>query len=94
MDKKLFKKFVTEKVAVHLETSAECKAFMKLLEKETDVTWARGERPTEHYNFWWVYDNNTCVDYCGNLMFSPKKIYEDCGYKIIDFQDLIKEEEN
>lgn len=94
MDKKFFKEFVTRKVAVHLETSAEWDAFMKLLEKETDATWAWGENPTENSNLWHVYGNDTCIDYCGNLTYAPKSFYEYYDYKIIEFKDLMKEEEN
>ena len=94
MDKKLFKQFVTRKVAVHLETSAEWDAFMKLLEKNTGVTWAWGENPTEHSNLWRRYDNDTCIVYCGNLMYSPEYFYKEAGYQIIEFKDLIKEEDN
>lgn len=97
MDEKLFRQFITEKLAVHLDTSAEWDAFMKLLEKDnavTSITWAGGENPTEHPNLWRRYDNDTCIVYCGNLMYSPKEFYEDSGYLIIEFKDLIKEEEN
>lgn len=98
MDKKLFKEFMTEKVAVHLDTSAEWDAFMKLLEKDnavTSITWAFGKNPTEHSNLWFVYDNNTCIDnYCSHLTYSPKDFYKDEGYNIVEFKDLIKEEDN
>lgn len=96
MNKKLFRQFVTEKVAVHLETEDEWNECMELLEKDntvTSITWASGKNPTEQ-NFWRRYDNDTCIVYCGNLMYSPKDFYKDEGYKIIEFKDLIKEEEN
>ena len=90
MDDKLLKRFMTKKVAVHLETISEWNEFMRLLEKETDATWAWGENPTENSNLWNLYGNDTCIDYCGNLTYAPKSFYEYDGYKIIEFKDLIK----
>lgn len=96
MDKKLFRQFMTRKVAIHVASEEDWDAFMKLLEDKTDIDWIDGCMPST-YN---EYDFDKFGDFCISsdrgkcLSYNNKQYYTDEGYKIIEFSDLIKDEEN
>lgn len=95
-NKEILNRFLIEKVAIAVRTSEEWDKFMFLLEENTDVKWKLGENPTE-FNEWYKYGRNTTIT-CGyrqktKLEYAPVDYYEKVGYKIIEFQELVKTEE-
>ena len=82
-NKQLLPRFMTEKVVVHVKTQDEYNQFMKLLGKKTRLRWGDGkEKPTE-FNLWGEF-----------LSFQSVDFYKNNGFEIIEFSDLIKEENN
>lgn len=93
-NKELLDRFLTEKVAIALRTQDEWDTFMELLEKETDLTWEPGVKPTE-FDGWEKYKEETSIidgrfsdrtitfDSCAN--------HEELDYKIVEFKELIED---
>lgn len=95
-NKEILNRFLIEKVAIAVRTCEEWDKFMCLLEEETDVEWQLGQKPTE-INIWYNYGGNSAIT-CGygqkaKLGFSTTNYYKEEGYKIIEFKELVKTEE-
>ncbi len=92
-NKGILNKFMNKAVAVALETQAEWDQLMELLEKDTEVQWSSGKKPTQS-NAWHVYDNKTKVACIGeNEMRFGSNSFEKENYEIVKFKDLVDEEE-
>lgn len=92
-NKQLLHRFMTEKVAVHVKTQEKYNQFMKLLEKETDIIWQTGLKPTEH-DYWNSNGRNTVIYGNYGLAFGNIQDVNCHGYTVIELSDLIKEENN
>ena len=97
-NKKLFDRFMAGKVAVHVSTKEQCTEFMDYLEANTDKIWETGIKPTQ-LNCWNIYGKDTII--YGNSIYAPNMLMfgdmqntEGYGYSVIEFEDLMKEEEN
>lgn len=98
MKKKLFDRFMSGKVAVHVSTQEQCTKFMKFLEDNTDKIWATGIKPTE-FNDWSIYGADTLI--YGDSVYSANRFnrltfgdMQNDYYPVIEFEDLMKEENN
>ena len=90
MNKSLFNRFMADKAAVNVKTQDEYNQFMQLLEKETDLTWWNGKKPTE-IRKWVICMENTCIRCVDNCIFFEDIAYfEQNNYEIIAFSDLMK----
>lgn len=93
---KHLQRFLNEKVAVRLRTQDEWNQFMEILERETDAGWWDA-RPTQ-LNFWKNQKEMTSIVYGfggGNFLgYSRYGFFENEGYEIIEFKDLLKEEKS
>ena len=96
-NKELFNRFLTEKVAIALRTQEEWNEFMELLEKETDLTWVGGDKPTRLDLFVPSYRMNNGVslfcEFLEGLKHGNILLYQSKNYEIIEFKELIKEKE-
>ena len=95
-NKEILNRFLTEKVAIHVETRQEWNDFMKLLESETECKWRSGKLPTDVGK--WTHskeDTAVVLNYFGNngLGYSSCDFYQNDGYEVIKYKDLIKGEE-
>ena len=98
MNKKLFYKFMTGKVAVHVSSEEDCDAFMQLLEDNTDKLWYTGEKPTK-LDGWYIYGTDTVIygdgiNSANRLTLGDMQNAEYYGYPVIEFEDLMKEGRN
>lgn len=92
-NKQLLNKFVTEKAAVHLETKDELNSFVKLLRKEEDAKYLEEEKSIL-LEVWGKYKGKLCLVWHNKttVSYSSSTYYQEQGYEIIEFKDLIKEE--
>ena len=92
MNKSLFNRFMAGIAVVHVKTQDEYDQFMKLLEKETSLKWAWGEKPTDSFK-WIVGKEKTCIRRVVSsdmISFSDISYYDSNGYEIIEFSDLME----
>lgn len=95
-NKNLFDRFLAGIAAVNVKTHDEYVEFMKLLEKETNLKWRLGQKPTQ-LDMFTSHREKTCIDrVVGRYMirYSDISYYESKGYEIIEFSDLMKKENN
>lgn len=95
-NKEILNRFLIEKVAIAVRTSEEWDKLMCLLEEETEVEWKAGHNPTE-FNKWCTYGRYTTINCCyretTKLEFSFIHYYKGNDFEIIEFKELIEEEE-
>ena len=92
----ILNRFLTEKVAIAVRTSEEWDKFMCLLEEETNVKWNNDDNP-KGFKGWRINGGNYAIG-CGykektKLGYASTSFYKKEGYKVIEFQELIKAEE-
>ena len=73
-----------EKLAINCETEEQAKKFCEESDK-LGKKWKSGGSYLK-YNFWEVYQENTCYDNENQLC--EKSWYEEIGYKILNFKDI------
>ncbi len=98
MNKNLFDRFMSGKVAVHVSTQEQCAKFMEFLEDNTDKIWYTGEKPTK-LDGWYIYGTDTVIygdgiNSANRLTLGDMQNAEYYGYPVIEFEDLMKEEDN
>lgn len=96
MNKSLFNRFMAGIAAVNVKTQDEYNQFMQLLEKETNLKWRLGQKPTQ-LDMFTPHREKTCIDrVVGRYMirYSDISYYDSNGYEIIEFSDLMKEGNN
>lgn len=92
-DKKILNRFLSDKVAIAVRTAKEWNKFMYLLKEETHAKWFGGKNPTG-LNKWHEYGDDSAIT-CGYLQpprleYADTSFYEESGYEIIEFEELIK----
>ena len=96
MNKNLFDRFLAGIAVVHVKTQDEYNQFMQLLEKETKLKLAWGEKPTDSFK-WIIEKEKTCIRRVVSsdmISFGDISYYDSNGYEIIEFSDLMKKENN
>lgn len=95
-NKNLFDRFLAGIAAVNVKTHDEYDQFMRILEKETNLKWRLGQKPTQ-LDMFTSHREKTCIDrVVGRYMirYSDISYYDSNGYEIIEFSDLMKKENN
>ena len=79
---------ITDNTAVWCKTIADAKAFLEAAEKR-GVEWRAGDTLTSKTN-WTYYKDRTCYNIASSnkLYFDKQSHYIDCGYTVVDYQDL------
>ena len=97
-NKNLFDRFLAGIAVVNVKTHDEYDQFMRMLEKETNLKWGMGEKPTQFSGYGWMLnEEKTCIRrVVGRYMirYSDISYYDSNGYEIIEFSDLMKKENN
>lgn len=95
-NKNLFNRFLAGIAAVNVKTHDEYDQFMRILEKETNLKWRLGQKPTQ-LDMFTSHREKTCIHrVVGRYMirYSDISYYDSNGYEIIEFSDLMKKENN
>ena len=94
-NKYILNRFLTEKVAINVETQQEWNDFMKLLEKETNLKWMGCKIPT-YFDHWYRYQGESSIVFNfrdgDTLSFATSDFYQSKSYEVIKYKYLIKEE--
>ena len=93
-NKKLFDRFLAGTAVVKVKTQDEHDQFMRMLEKETNLKWPLGEKPTQ-LDMFTLYREKTCIHRVvsrDNILFGDISYYDSKDYEIIEFSDLMKKE--
>ena len=91
-NKNLFDRFLAGIAVVNVKTHDEYDQFMRMLEKETNLKWWLGQKPTQ-LDIFTSHREKTCIHrVVGRYMikYSDISYYESKEYEIIEFSDLIK----
>ena len=95
-NKDILDRFLTENVAINVETKQEWDDFMKLLESETECKWMGGKFPT-YFDHWYRYQGESSIVFNfrddNTLSFATSDFFKEEGYEVIKYKDLIKGEE-
>ena len=91
-NKNLFDRFLASTAVVNVKTHDEYDQFMRMLEKETNLKWGLGEKPTQFSGYGWMLnEEKTCIRrVVGRYMirYGDISYYDSNGYEIIEFSDL------
>lgn len=82
-------KFKDLNIAINCKTMKEARSFIKWC-YDNDMIWFSSVEECTNYH----YGENTCYYYSFHIEFADKKFYKMRGYKIIDYKDFMKEDEN
>lgn len=76
------------KTAIHCPTREDAHAFLSILE-DAGIRWCNGDLPTSD-DEWKMHEDRTAY-WCNGkkLEFSHVGFYNSCGFKIIDFREII-----
>lgn len=85
-------KFIKEKIAIRFANKDEMIEFLKECDKN-GLTWKNGMKAISYIPFDW-YKNDTCIRYSNNLLYGDFDYYTGINYKIIDYKDFKKGDNN
>ena len=94
-NKDILDRFLTENVAINVETQQEWDDFMKLLESETECKWSNHNNIPTYHNHWTKHKTYTSVafnfDGFERLGFAISDFYQSRSCEVIKYKVLIKE---